>query len=80
MCDCELTVTVHNNRGLSGGRYSLIYKPYSYVLPQRVGFLHCFGLKTGIDFACFGLESGIIFLRTTGSECISKSIVSVSNE
>ena len=28
---------------------------------QRVGFLHHFGLKEGIDFAHFGLESGVIF-------------------
>ena len=25
--------------------------------PQRVGFLRCLSLKTGIDFAHFGLES-----------------------
>ena len=25
--------------------------------PQRVGFLRCLGLKTGINFAHFGLES-----------------------
>ena len=35
-----------------------LYKPYRYVLPQRVGFLRRFCLKTGIDFADFGLESG----------------------
>ena len=29
--------------------------------PQRVGFLHRFGLKTGIDFAHFGLESGMVY-------------------
>ena len=32
--------------------------------PQRVWFVHCFGLKTGIDFAHFGLESGIVFEGT----------------
>ena len=35
-----------------------IYKPYSAVSPQRVGFLRRFGLKTGIDFVHFGPESG----------------------
>ena len=34
-----------------------LYKPY--VPPQRVRFLHCFGLKMGIDYAQFGLESGM---------------------
>ena len=37
-----------------------------YVPPCRVGFLHCFGLKTGICFAHFGLESGMAFEGTTG--------------
>ena len=34
--------------------------------PKEVGFLHHFGLKTGIDFAHFGLESGWVFEGTTG--------------
>ena len=34
--------------------------------PQRVGFLHRFGLKTSIDFVHFGLESGMVFEQTTG--------------
>ena len=42
MCDCELTVTVHKNRGLSGGGGTPLYKPYSYVLPQRVGVFALF--------------------------------------
>ena len=29
------------------------------------GFLHRFGLKTGIDFAQFSLESGKVFIGTT---------------
>ena len=41
-----------------GGGGPPLYKPYRYVLPQRVGFLRRFCLKTGIDFADFGLESG----------------------
>ena len=64
MCDCvsmPLTATVHNNRGLSGGQVL----PYiSHIVmcppPPRAGFLHCFGLKTGIDFTRFGLESGTV--------------------
>ena len=31
-----------------------------------MGFLHRFGLKTGIDFAHFGPESGMVFEGTTG--------------
>ena len=36
-------------------------KPYRHVLPQRVWFLHSFGLKKGINLAHFGLESGMAF-------------------
>ena len=36
-----------------GGRGTPSYKPYSYVLPHQVGFLSCFGLKTGIHFSHF---------------------------
>ena len=43
-----------------------MYKPFRYVPPQRVGFLHRFGLKTSIDFVHFGLESGMVFKGTTG--------------
>ena len=49
----------------SGGGNPL-YKLYRYVPPHRVGFLCCFGLKTGIHFAHFGLESGMVFEGTTG--------------
>ena len=42
-----------------------LYKLYRYVPPHRVGFLHGFGLKTGIHFAHFGLESGMVFEGTT---------------
>ena len=31
------------------------------MAPQRMRFLHCFGPKTGIDFAYFGLNSGMVF-------------------
>ena len=43
-----------------------LYKPYMYVLLQRVGVLRRFCLKTGIDFAHFGLESGTVIERTKG--------------
>ena len=44
--------------GGGGGRGDTpLYKPYRYVRPQRVGFLHRFDLNLGIDFAHFGLES-----------------------
>ena len=39
-----------------GGGGKSLFKPYRYVLPHRVGFLHCFSLKTGIHFAHFGRE------------------------
>ena len=46
-----------------------------YVPPQWVGFLHRFGLKTGIDFAHFGLdqslESGMVNKGTCVSMCPS---------
>ena len=48
-----------------GGGDTPLYKPYRYVLTQRVGFL---GLKTGIPhFAHFGLECGVAFEGTTGA-------------
>ena len=37
------------------------YKPYRYMLPQRVWFLHHRRLKMGINFAHFGMESGMVF-------------------
>ena len=43
-----------------------LYKLYRYVPPHRVGFLHGFGLKMGMDFAHSGLESGMVFEGTTG--------------
>ena len=49
------------------GGVTPFYKPCGYVRPQRVGFLRCFDLKTGIDFAQFGLESGMVFRGNYGS-------------
>ena len=43
-----------------------LYELYRYVPPHWEGFLHHFGLKTGIHFAHFGLESGMVFEGTTG--------------
>ena len=45
---------------------AVVYKLYRYVPSHRVGFLRCFGLKTGLHFANFGLESGVVFEGTTG--------------
>ena len=36
------------------------YKPYRYMPPQRVLFLRCFSLKTGINFTRVGRESGMV--------------------
>ena len=44
-----------------GGGGTPLYKVYGYVLPQRVWFLSCFGLKTGIDFDNYGLKSSLVF-------------------
>ena len=50
--------------GQSECAYYLSYFINRYVPPQRVRFLHRFGLKMGIDFAHFGLESGMVFEET----------------
>ena len=55
-----------------------LYKPYRYVPPHRVGFLHRFGLKTGIHFTHFGLESGVVFEGTT--KYINVFIILIPNE
>ena len=44
----------------------LPYKPFRYVLLQRVGFLRRFGLKTGIDFCPFWSGIGMVFKVTAG--------------
>ena len=66
----------HKHSG--GGVGTPIYKPQRYVPPQRVGFLRCFGRKTGQHFAHFGLESGMVLWETT--ECMNVFIVSIPNE
>ena len=50
----------------SRGVLPYIKKPRRYVLPQMVGFLRRFGLKTDIDFAKFVLESGMVLDGTAG--------------
>ena len=50
-----------------GGGGTPPYKLYRYVPPQRVWFLSCFGLKTGIDFDHYGLKSDMVFKGTTGA-------------
>ena len=53
-------------------RATLLYKPYRYVLPQRVGFLGRFGLKKGIDFAHW--------VSRELEECMNVFIFSFPNE
>ena len=53
-------------RGGAGGGDTPLYEPYRYMPPQRVWFLHRFGLKVGIDFGHCGLESVMVFEETTG--------------
>ena len=48
------------------GEGTLLYKPYRYVPPHRVGFSPRFGVKTGMHFTHFGLESGMVFEGITG--------------
>ena len=60
------------------GGGTLLYKPYRYVPPHRVGFLRLFCLKTGIHFAHFDLESGMVFDGST--EYMNVFIVSIPNE
>ena len=43
------------------------------MAPQRMWFLHCFGLKMGIDFAYFGLNSGMVF---EGIQILKKTYLS----
>ena len=62
---------------LRGGG-TLLYKPYRYVPPHRVGFLPRFGVKTDIHFAHFGLESGMVSRELR--ECMNVFIVSIPNE
>ena len=58
--------SINTSMSGSGGGGNPLYKLYRYVPPHRIGFLSCFGLKTGIHFAHFGLESGMVFEGTTG--------------
>ena len=51
---------------LEGGGDTPLYEPYRYMLPQRVWFLHRFGLKMGIYFGHCGLESVMVFEETAG--------------
>ena len=51
-------------RGGVGGGGTPLQKPYRHVPPHRVGFLLCFGPKTGIHFAHFVLESGVVYEGT----------------
>ena len=60
---CSSQLRHPRGSGLGG---TPLYKPYKYVLHQRVGSFRRFGLKTDIHFAHFGLESVMFFKGTTG--------------
>ena len=64
--------------GGGGGGVLPLNKPNRNVPPHRVGFLSCFGLKTGKHFTHFGLESGMVFEGAT--ECMNVLIVSIPNK
>ena len=51
---------------VGGGYFFIFVLPYRYVPPQRVWFLHRFGLRTDIDFTHFDLNSGKVSEGTTG--------------
>jgi len=51
------------------GGVTPLYQVYRYVPPQRVWFLSCFGLKTGIDFEHFGLRLGMVIGGTFTKAC-----------
>ena len=72
----KLELTVQLSPGEGG---TPLYKPYRYVPPQRVWFLSCFGLKTGIDLDHYGLKSGTWFSKKPG-ECINVFVLSTPNE
>ena len=66
---CSKRAEGEEDRAWGGG--TPLHKLYRHVPSHGVGFLHRFGLKTGIHFAHFGLESGMVFGGTTGKyECI----------
>ena len=49
------------------GMDTSLYKLYKFLQPHRVGFLRCFGLKTGIRFAHFtGRKNGLDDTPTWG--------------
>ena len=80
-CSKLTRLTAINKRPLAGGGGggTSLYKPYRYVLPQGVGFLRRFGLKTGIDFDHFGPEPGMVF-KGTAVAGTNVFIVSIPNE
>ena len=65
ICASVLMSLWYSWRGGGGG--TPLHKPYRYVPTHWVGFLCCFCLKTGIDFAHFGLESGMVFEGIMGT-------------
>ena len=62
----QMRSSLHPSTQAGGRGGTPLYKLHRYVQLHRVGFLHCFGLKTGIYFAHFVLESGMVSEGTTG--------------
>ena len=54
-----IVVIFKMKKTVTQGMDTSLYKLYKFLQPHRVGFLRCFGLKTGIRFAHFtGRKNG----------------------
>ena len=60
------------------GGVTSLYKPYRFVLPQRVWILDLFGQKTGKDFPI--LVWNRVWFSGELRECTNVFIVSIPNE
>ena len=71
-----MKVTEVRNPG--GGGVTPLYKLYRYVPPQRVWFLSCFGLKTGIELTIMVLNR--VWFTREPRERINVFVFSTPNE
>ena len=55
-------------------------EPYRNVPPRRVGFLRCFSLKMGIDFAHYILVWNQFWFSRQLRQCMNVFILSIPNE
>ena len=69
--------SLYPSRGMGGGG-TPFYKLYRYVPPHQVGFLHHFGLKTGIHIAI--LVWNRVWFSGELRECMKVFIISIPNE